>query len=392
MRLGVRKSRKADTHRYRYIRGRLEALTLNEVIGVVNKEILDRVVCAKYMYETSTGVLQRGAPYAAGLAVSGFQDAVEIVLRAACEWVHAPVHEHSQFNTLMDKIEEAKGIRLTHRSALNQLNKARVNFKHSGLAPRDEDAWKFSRDLSGFFPQFLYDFLGLDFDSLSLTSLVKHKRTRNWLDRSDALLGAGDLYGSVRASAIALRVFMSVHGRQKKIGGLSGITMHARLNGVGVERNFLQFAEELNNRLSEVMDELSLVGGGVQYDEYRRFMDLTPNVSLSIAGTLHVDETTYAPAFEQALFCNSFAKKLVLKFQEHYRKSRRVAPGNRVVVTKTSEVIVYPSKGSDIAEIIDEVSVGSEFTSFPDYSRDGFVAIWFDEAVSYIQSDATSPT
>lgn len=358
---------------------------------MVNKEIVDRVVCAKYIYEKSVEVLQRGAPYAAGIAVSGFQDSAEMILRAACEWIHASVHEHTQFNTLLDKVEEVRGVRLTHRTALNQLNKARVNFKHLGLAPRDEDAWKFSRDLSGFFPNFSRDFLDLDFDRLSLTSLIKHKRTRNWAEKSDVLLGDGDFAGSVRASAIALRVFMSVHARRNDRGRLRNIIFGARVNGVGVDRDFLEFAEEVNERLSDVMDELALVGGGVQYDEYMRFVDLTPMVALSIAGTLHVSGGGSAPSYEQALFCNSFSRRLMLKFQEHYRRPDRIERGgSRVVVTRSVDVIVFPSKEADGVEVVDEVDAGSQFTSLPNYNRDGFVAIWFDEAVSYIQSDAVA--
>jgi hypothetical protein len=60
---------------------------------------------------------------------------------------------------------------------LDQLNKARINFKYFGLEPKHENANKFRYDLEGFFPKALRSFSTIDFDSISLSSLIGQMQT-----------------------------------------------------------------------------------------------------------------------------------------------------------------------------------------------------------------------
>src|SRR5690349_12858848 len=110
---------------------------------MVSQPILDRLVCAKYLFDHSTDVLFQAKPYSAGMAALNLQDAAEMVLRAIAEHLNVSVSDNSPFNKLIDDIDR-KGVgTLSHRTALNQLNKARVGFKHVGLEPREPDVRKF---------------------------------------------------------------------------------------------------------------------------------------------------------------------------------------------------------------------------------------------------------
>ena len=142
----------------------------------VNKEIIDRLICAKYMFQHGNELLERGGPFSDGLTILLFQDSVEMCLRAIAEHHHCSIKDNIAFNQIIDEIDKTgKGV-LTHRTALNQLNKARLNFKHFGLQTKHEDVVKFRRDLEAFFPAALSTFLDLSYDSISLIDLVEHYR------------------------------------------------------------------------------------------------------------------------------------------------------------------------------------------------------------------------
>jgi len=135
----------------------------------LSKELLDRLICSKYIFHKGVDIIERGGPYSSGLGVLHFQDAAEMVLRIIAEHLHCSLKESAAFNQIIDSIDSVGDKKIFHRSALNQLNKARINFKHFGLEPKREDAIKFRRDLEGFFPNVLKSFLNIEFHLISLT-------------------------------------------------------------------------------------------------------------------------------------------------------------------------------------------------------------------------------
>jgi hypothetical protein len=140
----------------------------------LNKQLLDRLICSKYVFHKGIDILERGGPFSSGLGVLHFQDAVEMVLRIIAEHLHCSLKENAAFNQIIDSIDSLGVHKITHRSALNQLNKARINFKHFGLEPKHEDVIKFRSDLEEFFPDVLKSFLDVDFHLISLANLLTY--------------------------------------------------------------------------------------------------------------------------------------------------------------------------------------------------------------------------
>jgi hypothetical protein len=101
------------------------------------------------------------------------------------EFLHANIKDGSAFNQIIDEIDKVSPTKLSHRSALNQLNKARVSFKHFGLQPKKEDVIKFRQDLEVFFPKTFQLFLNLEYESVSLVHLIGHRRTENYLRQAE---------------------------------------------------------------------------------------------------------------------------------------------------------------------------------------------------------------
>ena len=175
----------------------------------LSNELLNRLVCAKYIFRKGVEILERDEPFASGISIIHFQDAAEIALRVIAENFHCSIKDNSAFNQIMDAIDSIDHRRLTHRSALNQLNRARVNFKHFGLEPRFEDTKKIKNALEGFFPNSLRTFLDIDYDSISLISLIGHIRTENFLKKAESLITQGHYSESMAETAIAFTIFCS---------------------------------------------------------------------------------------------------------------------------------------------------------------------------------------
>lgn len=361
---------------------------------MVRQEILGRLACAKYIFTTGIDTLDKGAPYASGLAVLAFQDAAEMVLRAIAEHLHAQIKETTAFHQIIDEIDKASSVKLTHRSALNQLNKARVNFKHLGLAPRDEDVRKFRGDLEGFFPSALKDFLDIDYDRLSLVSLIRHHRTRNWMEKSERALSDGDHTETIINSAVAMQLCLQTRARGYSRHGLQNV---ARFNPdrstMGIASAMKDLAEAAQERLSEIYRHLDLIGHGVAYGDYQRFLSLTPGVFFTMNGKPHLNLGSSAPYQpDESLFCFAFAQNTILKLQSQYTPGDVYGPratGRKLMTTTQTQVIVYPAKPGEEPEVLFDLPPDSLLEECAaSYKLDAFLPVLVDGECAYISKES----
>lgn len=77
-----------------------------------------------------------------GIAISLFQDAVEMYFWALVKDRSLPVKDSFTFTSNLDAIEKA-GIAIPDRPKIIELNKARISFKHYGNLPAPDEATKF---------------------------------------------------------------------------------------------------------------------------------------------------------------------------------------------------------------------------------------------------------
>jgi hypothetical protein len=347
----------------------------------IRKEIVDRIVCAKYIFQRGSEYLEKRSVYSDGLTVLHFQDAAEMILRAIAEHLHCSVKESITFNQLMEEIDKAgKGV-LTHRTALNQLNKARVNFKHFGLEPKHEDVTKFHRDLEAFFPAAIRSFLDLDYDLLSLIDLVEHCRTRNYLKEAEKIIEADEFKASVQASAIAFQLF-------RRYAGHDGEDIRLSLLQPDVERNLSSFVRAIESSFSKQQDQINLIMDGINLGDYRRFARYIPRVQLSLANTIHLTwgmrHTSSDYTREIASFCLRFAMDSILHMQQY-----RVPPFNMIPfpnryfrVLRTTAIIVWPCESPEVirfAEAGETLQGHYENSDKPD-----FAAVVLDEDCAFV--------
>lgn len=361
---------------------------------MVQPEIISRVACAKYIFIAGVETLDRGAPFASGLAVLAFQDAVEMMLRAVAEHLHAQIKEHSPFLQIIDEIDKVAEVRITHRSALNQLNKARVGFKHEGLEPRDEVARKFRSDLEAFFPSLLKSFLGIDYERISLVSLIARIRIRNWMQESEKLLMADDYEKSIACSAVAMTLYLKTRNFNDRDRDLKRIvTLNFDQSKVGFYREMAELAAAIEEQFSVFDQQLDLIGHGVAYGDYQRYLTLAPTVL--ITATQRVDVSFHrrgSYSHDDAHFCFTFVQGTILKLQKQYTVKPRYGPrstGSKLVTTVPTQIIVFPVKQGEVPEVLLDLAAGSELEECSGGSGvEGFQKVLIDGEGAYVSLES----
>ena len=345
----------------------------------VTREISDRIVCAKFIFRRGSEHIDKPGIYSDGLAVLHFQDAVEMFLRATAEHLHCSIKETINFNQLIDEIDKIGKGTLTHRTALNQLNKARVNFKHFGLQPKHDDVCKFHRDLEAFFPAATSTFFNFDYDSLSLVDLIKHCRTRNFLTKAEMLLASDDFSGSVNASAIAFELYRNYAGHNES----------SRLRVSSDEqRKTRDLIGAIESTFRDQQDQINLIMDGINLGDYRRFKRHAPNVNFSSANTVwatwHFHSTPDKLTREDAIFCLRFAIDSILLMQQYRLPSHHMIPfpNQYYQVVRDTKIIVNPG---DEPEIIRVAKVGEVLQQYYElYGKQDFIPIVQDEICAYV--------
>ena len=353
----------------------------------ISKALVDRLVCAKYVFQRGMELLERSGTYADGLAVLHFQDAVEMFLRVIAEHLHCNIKENSAFNQILDEIDKMGEGSLTHRSALNQLNKARLNFKHYGLQPKHEDAIKFRRDLEAFFPAALSTFMGLNYDSLSLIDLVGHCRTKNYLKRAERLLDEQEYRQSIEASTVAFNRYRSYAGHRSRTRLKNSMSSTYDFGKLDPSGRLSEVIRAVNEDLEQQQKQINLIMDEINLGDYRRFEKLAPRISFAIAGNFHIKHTPGSsnPTNSDASFCLYFVLNAILLMQEYRLPPDHQIPfpDKKYKILRDTNVLVYPSKEP---EVIRRATQGEIVPSYYGrYNIPGFVAIVQDDEVAFVE-------
>lgn len=352
----------------------------------LNQVLIDRLVCAKYIFRRSCELLDRGGPFSAGLAISGFQDSAESVLRVAVEHLNVSIKRDLAFSQILDAIDEKTSAKVPYRSALNQLNTARVSFKHFGLEPKEQDAKKLRKDLEAFFPLFSSQYLNLDFETISLISLVGYRRAENFLRKAEASVEQGDFRLAVDSCAIALALCRQRMRQSKRRINLDpfGRCKSPELRGL---------IDSIKTALEERDEILDILMDGIALSDFKTFRQLAPQVTFTMANTFILSrafEREVDPNRENALFCLRFSLDsiLTMKSAGFVENPPWFQPSASFQVARKSPIVVWPANDhSEYQEVICEVEVGTKLEGI--YHRDGEnIVVLVDGEAGYIRKDA----
>lgn len=167
-----------------------------------------RLLLSKYLYTRGADILRAGGLFDAGLAVSLFQDAVELAVFSCGALFNAQTKTNADFMEIWRAADVAAIAvgkpALQMKADMQALNKVRVNFKHYGIRPDSKDAEAHRINCAQFLSLAAKDYFGLDFATLSLVSFVQEDRERIALEEALAKLQADDKRESLLKCSEAL--------------------------------------------------------------------------------------------------------------------------------------------------------------------------------------------
>lgn len=167
-----------------------------------------QLLLSKRIYLEGCEFAERGDPVSSGLAISLFQDAVEMFVWTLIKERNIPVKENAQFTTNIESLSNAV-IKLSFIPQILELNKSRVGFKHYGNLPAIAEATKFRAYVEEFLRVSFVDYFGQSFDDLSLVDLIAFDDVRSRLKSSEQLVMSAKYSEAISEAAIAKALLFS---------------------------------------------------------------------------------------------------------------------------------------------------------------------------------------
>lgn len=154
--------------------------------------MISQLLLSKRLYFCGSDYVDKPDPISAGMAISLFQDSVEILCWCVLKELDAKVRDNASFTSFFDLVEKApknkSSKQLPFKAKILELNKARVNFKHYGNLPDISEAKKFRGYTEEFLRVSFKYFFATDFDSLTLTQLIPFDDIKNIVASSEKAL------------------------------------------------------------------------------------------------------------------------------------------------------------------------------------------------------------
>jgi hypothetical protein len=165
------------------------------------------LLCKRLMVE-GAAFAGRSDPVSSGMAISFFQDSVEMCIWALIKEKSITVKDGSSFTANIETLTKT-GITLPHTAKLLELNKARVGFKHYGNLPAVDEAVKFQSYVEDFLRESFKNHFSRDFDQTSLVDLVSFPEVREQLKKAEVLLIENDFNASAIQAGIAKKLLFN---------------------------------------------------------------------------------------------------------------------------------------------------------------------------------------
>lgn len=164
--------------------------------------MLKQLLLCKRLFNEGMTFAKRSDSVSNGIAISLFQDSVEICVWAIIKDKNIQVTDIAPFTSCIKAIQNEEFV-LPQVAKINELNKARVNFKHYGNLPASGEGRKFQSYVEDFLTTSFQDYFNQDFERVSLVDLVSDINVREKLKEAENLILAGDFKESANQVAIA---------------------------------------------------------------------------------------------------------------------------------------------------------------------------------------------
>lgn len=164
--------------------------------------MVPQLLLVKRLFLASAEYSAQTDPVAAGMAISLLQDAVELYVWTLIKERNVAVKDGSGFVANLDALQR-DGHAMPYAAKLQELNRARVGFKHYGNLPAASEAEKHRVYVEDALREAMLAHFGTNFDELSLLDLVTDPTIRDLLKNAETQVRSGALPDSVASLAQA---------------------------------------------------------------------------------------------------------------------------------------------------------------------------------------------
>lgn len=276
----------------------------------------------KYMFQEGEQQSRRPSPLFV-TALTAFQDAAELFLHLACGHHQANLPKRPEFFDYFSALKTFGPVR--HQQDMARLNTARVNFKHHGNLPNNDDMEFFRVTARNFFEENAPLLFGVAFAEISLVDLVACAKAKEPLKKAQEQWAESCRRDSEASVALAFDALLADYRSRKRVGGIGrslfsfGPSLR-HLSGffMGVPHGKLRdFFDATAESIEGLRDAVEILAFGLDYRKFVRFDLLTPSVSHTAAGTHIVGMRSGSDwSDEEFEFCFSFVIESAVKLQE----------------------------------------------------------------------------
>jgi hypothetical protein len=170
-----------------------------------------RLTIVKYLHTQALEQERKGGPLA-GLALLPLHDAVELFLQVAAETQSLAMtsQQRTEFMAYCHAFSKAS-LPLPYEPQMRRFNDARVAVKHKGLLPIQQQIEEFRFTVTAFLNDATPKVFQIEFDSISLSSLVRADDVRSELQAAETAAEAGEFGKALEQAAKAFHLSLRNH-------------------------------------------------------------------------------------------------------------------------------------------------------------------------------------
>ncbi len=296
-------------------------------------EVYKRLVLAKVLYKAGeTACKSRNDEMVFTKGIMILHDAAEAALGAIADHLHANLtdkHYLLQYYELIKKADP-KQRTVPYRTQMRNLNTLRNIAKHQGILPDYKANAHFPSTVYSLIEEICQEYLGLDFSSISLKSLIKNKGALSYINHAEKEIEQGKIESSLISLAYAMYHICETS------------TLFSFSDFFLLDRKEPKY---LFTKPFGIEHTVNLIEHGVDPYLYYRFKNLTPRIfKHKESGDLHYwwDKFFGHPVnwtINNVKFCLNFCIETALKFQ------REEDEGDKLISYYEAFVdIITPSK------------------------------------------------
>ena len=181
----------------------------------MKREVSFQLMVAKRTYIQGAEHAGSNNKLFSGIAISLFQDAIELALLAAINKNDIDPGRRSDFNKYIELLEAAN-IEIPFKQRIRQINNTRIQFKHYGVCPDPSEALRFEEAARAFLNHFLLQCFGLRIEQISLCSLIEDDELRSVLSKAEDSLNSQDISSCLDQLCAAKTIIFARHAKLVK--------------------------------------------------------------------------------------------------------------------------------------------------------------------------------